>query len=106
MKIEYINAPMPENDAGAKTIKDYFRKLLLTLWEELEDFSGKRPFGNSGWAYDVYAALIKCGAIEGELYSDSYVIDIKNFQEADKMVVDIINDIFDMGTADVKREND
>ena len=54
--IDYARIPMGKNDIGAKTIGEYFEKLLLTLWDEQEDFSGKRPFGNSGWEYDVYAS--------------------------------------------------
>jgi hypothetical protein len=36
------------------TIRNYFKELLLTLWKEEEGFSGKRPFGNSGWQKEVY----------------------------------------------------
>jgi hypothetical protein len=49
------------------TVANYLRELLLTLWHEGEGFSGKRPFGNSGWEYDLYVPLIKAGAIPGEL---------------------------------------
>jgi hypothetical protein len=56
---------MDFNDAGATTIRAYLQALLVTLWQEGESFSGKRPFGNSGWEYDLYKALIKGGAIDG-----------------------------------------
>lgn len=46
---EYAKIPIQENDAGAKTIGEYLKKLLLTLWDEEDGFSGKRPFGNSSW---------------------------------------------------------
>lgn len=49
------------------TIREYFKELLLTLWAEEEGFSGKRPFGNSGWQHDVYQALIRAGFIPGQL---------------------------------------
>ena len=35
------------------TIKGYLKELSLTLWKEKECFNGKRPFGNSGWDYDL-----------------------------------------------------
>jgi hypothetical protein len=55
-------------DAGGNmAIREYLGALLTKLWEQGEGFSGKRPFGNSGWEYDLYAALIKAGAVEGEL---------------------------------------
>ena len=62
-----LDIAMQENDAGAKTIRHYLHKLLKTLWQEGEDFSGKRPFGNSGWEYDLYIALCRAKAITGEI---------------------------------------
>lgn len=62
------------SDAGDDiTVRDYLRELLITLWEEGESFSGKRPFGNSGWEYDLYKPLIAGGFIPGELDEDGYV---------------------------------
>lgn len=47
------------------TIRSYLELLLITLLKEGESFSGKRPFGNSGWEYDLYDALAKAGLIHG-----------------------------------------
>ena len=58
-----LKLPMQENDAGAKTIGEYIKKLLLKLWDEKEEFSVKRPFGNSGWDYELYYALANEGVI-------------------------------------------
>ncbi len=58
------------------TVRDYLRKLLLTLWDEGEMFSGKRPFGNSGWDYDLYVPLIRAGLIEDALDEYGYVQDV------------------------------
>jgi hypothetical protein len=49
------------------------------VWDEGESFSGKRPFGNSDWEYDLYVPLIQAGFIEGKLDADGY-IDEWNFQ--------------------------
>lgn len=40
------------------TIKEYFKTLLEQLWREEESFSGKRPFGDSGWQREIYEVLI------------------------------------------------
>ncbi|MBS3648836.1 hypothetical protein KEU06_09480 [Pseudaminobacter sp. 19-2017] len=56
-----LNLKMPGNDADAETIRDYLKALLKALWAEGEGFSGKRPFGNSGWEYDLYQVLEKIG---------------------------------------------
>lgn len=91
---DYANIPMQENDAGAKTIGEYLEKLLLTLWDEEASFSGKRPFGNSFWQYEIYRALISAGVVNGKLdeYGDVDEIDYTN---ADNVVKDIISGIFE-----------
>jgi hypothetical protein len=54
-----------DSDAGDDlTVKQYLHALLRTLWDEQESFSGKRPFGNSGWDFDLYAPLAKAGFID------------------------------------------
>lgn len=45
---------------------------MRTLWSETEGFSGKRPFGNSGWEFDLYKPLVEAGAIKGKI-EDGYV---------------------------------
>lgn len=55
------------------TIKEYLKELLKTLWEEGEGFSGKRPFGNSGWTYELEYCLVKNDIVEGVIDQDGYV---------------------------------
>lgn len=56
-----LDCPLEENDSGATTIKGYLKALLYALWDEQEGFSGKRPFGNSGWDSCMMDALIDKG---------------------------------------------
>lgn len=42
------------------------KRLLSTLFEEGESFSGKRPFGNSGWEGDLAEPLVRAGVLTGE----------------------------------------
>lgn len=63
---QVLDLPLPDNDAGATTIRGYLVALLTTLWRENEFFSGKRPFGNGGWEYDLYAPLVKAGWVPGQ----------------------------------------
>lgn len=70
-----LDLPMAQNDAEAKTIRDYLKALLSTLWEEDEGFSGKRPFGNSGWKGDLQIPLVKAEIVPGKLDSDGYLDD-------------------------------
>lgn len=53
-------------DLGEITLRGYFKKLLETMWNEGEGFSGKRPFGNSGWEIDLEHAIAKAGLVEAE----------------------------------------
>jgi hypothetical protein len=71
------------------SIRQYFETLLLKLWEENEGFNGKRPWGNSGWDYDVYVPLIKAGLIEGELDENGYITKVDE-SVANKWVADNI----------------
>lgn len=54
---EVLALKMPENDADATTVREYFKALLTALWDEGESFSGKRPLGNSGWEFDLLEAI-------------------------------------------------
>lgn len=67
------------------TIREYFRLLLTTLWEEGEGFSGKRPLGNSGWEYNLQQVLVENGCVAGE---------IERFEEDDEVYVEV-NDVDD-----------
>jgi len=75
------------------TLKNYLKTLLVTLWQEAEGFSGKRPFGNSDWQYDVYAPLIKAGFLEGSLDSDGYVEELDH-AKADEFILKLIEKCF------------
>lgn len=62
-----LETPMEENDANASTIREYLQELLRSLFREGESFSGKRPFGNSGWESEINVALVKSGLVDGEI---------------------------------------
>ena len=81
-----------QNDANAKDIRSYLKALLYTLWNEGEGFSGKRPFGDSGWDYELYKALIINGNVNGKLDSDGY-IDTVDKTEADKLIFKAIEEL-------------
>lgn len=73
---DILALPMQQpNDAGAATIREYLVKLLATLWDEGEGFSGKRPLGNSCWESDLYIPLIKAGIVEGVLDEENGWLD-------------------------------
>jgi hypothetical protein len=69
--------PMDSNDSGALTVRGYLVALVRQVWEEEEGFSGKRPFGNSGWTTDLAKPLVVAGVISGKLDADGYVDDYR-----------------------------
>lgn len=76
------------------SIKDYLKKLLTTLFEEQDGFSGKRPFGNSCWDYNLYHALFKNGLIDGEeeIDEDGEVLEVNyDVDEGYKLIIAAIN---------------
>jgi hypothetical protein len=92
---QVLDTPMQPNDAEAATIRDYLVKLLTQVWEELDNFSGKRPFGNSGWEWEVHEALFRAGLIEG-VWQDE-----ETMQEADENAGDelVLAAIAELGKA-------
>ena len=72
------------------TIAEYLKILLTTLWIEEESFDSKRPFGNSGWQYEIYGALIKEGVLSGTLDEDGF-IDEFDQNEADEIMKTVID---------------
>jgi hypothetical protein len=66
--VQVLDLPMPEgNDADAATIRDYLVALVRQVWVENEGFSGKRPFGNSGWQDDLYVTIMRAGLVNGSI---------------------------------------
>ncbi|MEV4575923.1 hypothetical protein AB0K16_22025 [Nonomuraea jabiensis] len=64
---------MQPNDADAETIRDYLVSLVEVVWNEKEGFSGKRPFGNSGWDWDLYETLVRADFIDGLIEDGDYL---------------------------------
>lgn len=80
-----LDVPMNDDDSGAATIREYLVALARVMWEHGEGVSGKRPFGNSGWDWDVYTALTKAGLITGQLDEYGNVVDA-NTEKGDELI--------------------
>lgn len=90
---EILALPLGPNDAEAATIRDYLKALLSAVWKEQESFDGKRPFGNSDWDYDMFPALIKAGAVKGDLDEDGRVnkVDEKSAHAAIQSAIEALS---------------
>lgn len=90
---QVLALPMQQpNDAGAATIRGYLVELLAELWREEQAFSGKRPFGNSGWQYDLYPPLIVAGFVPGNLDEDGYIDNVDD-KRADALIASAIRSL-------------
>lgn len=72
---ELLTLPLGDNDAGAATVRDYLIELLSTLWRKEGSFSGKQPFGNSGWVEQIYRPMVRAGWVRGAFDEDDDLID-------------------------------
>lgn len=77
------------NDANASTVREYLQALLLTLWEETEGFSGKRPLGNSDWVQQLWIPLLIAGVVEGSVDAWGTVDEIDEVK-ADRLIKEAI----------------
>lgn len=82
-----LSCPMNDpNDADAATIRDYLIQLLLKVWVKQDEFSGKAPFGNSGWTGEIEMALIAAGLVDGRVDEDGYIAEVDD-AVVDRLVV-------------------
>lgn len=86
---QILATPMPDNDADAATIRGYLAALLAVVWRENEAFSGKRPFGNSGWDMELYRALGEAGYIRWTVDEDGEVEDFDD-ETGDRLIASAI----------------
>lgn len=87
-----LDLPMQDNDADARTIRDYMKALLRAVITETDAFSGKRPFGNSGWDWDMHIPLVKAKLVDGKIGSDGY-LDEHDAEAADALIIAAIDDL-------------
>lgn len=90
---EILNLKMQTNDACARNIREYLYTLLADVWEEGERFSGKRPFGNSGWHYEIYTTLINNGFVDGQLDEYGYIEEVDS-NYASQLISECIQYVF------------
>lgn len=93
--VDVLDLTVGDNDADAETIRDYLIKLLSAVWREGEGFSGKRPFGNSSWEYELYRPLVRAGLIEGEfeVYDGETLdgLESVDYEAGDRIISQAIN---------------
>lgn len=79
LKLQQILAtPMVRTERG-DTIRDFLVSLLLQLWQDKDGFSGKYPFGDSMWEWEVYSSLVAAGHTSGTLNEQGYIDEDSDF---------------------------
>jgi len=90
---QVLDLRLPGNDADADTVRDYLIALLLEVWDQEQGFSGKRPFGNSGWQYEIYVPIIRAGLVAGTLDEYDSPNDDFSTHDADRLILAAINEL-------------
>jgi hypothetical protein len=90
---EILALPMdPEHHSApchVDTVRGYLAALLAELWCDGEGFSGKRPFGDSGWESELYYPLIRAGVVAGSLDPDGYLDEVDSHTADEKIALAI-----------------
>jgi len=84
--VNVLQIKMQKNDANAKTIGEYVAKLAINVIVETEGFSGKRPFGNSGWYLELAEPLVREGVVKGEIDEEWGGVDGYDYKEIDAVL--------------------
>lgn len=80
--INDLDKEFESSDIGKTTFRNYFQEILCKLIYEGEGFSGKRPFGNSGWMYDLGNGLAESGILKAEKNKwDEYDLDFGDISQ-------------------------
>jgi hypothetical protein len=82
-----------DRDNSIMSIREYLYELFSDLFHQGEDFNSKRPWGNSGWQFDVYTALIREGILPGMLDSEGFLNNCDE-DECKKFVIEMIKFVF------------
>ena len=88
--LEILDLPMEPNESGATNVRGYLVALLSTLWAEGEGFSGKRPFGDSGWKCDLYHPLVAAGLVRAHPNGCWGVVHDDDRRAADQLIREAI----------------
>lgn len=84
---DLMKAPLESCDCRAKTVREYLMATLVEFLNKEEGFSGKRPFGNSGWDSAIIEAWIKAGLLQGKFDEDGCIDGYNHKQYAANMKV-------------------
>lgn len=87
---QILRVEMGANDADAVTVRDYLVALLRGVWLHREEFDGKRPFGNSGWQFELFTALGHVGLIDAEFDAEGF-LDTVDDSAGDRLINLAIN---------------
>lgn len=84
------------------TIENYLKLLLETLWKQGDGFSGKRPFGDSGWEYELYYPLARAGLINSNGDADGWPRDM-DCEKGHEIILELIKSLSLTGTKENHR---
>lgn len=81
-------------DVEGRTLRAVLKDLLSMVLLQGEQFNGKRPWGDSGWEWDIYRAMVVNGFINGTVDEDGDIYDIDN-TKGDELLMMCVDRLFD-----------
>lgn len=64
------------DERNCTTVRAYLGAIMLKVWDSGDGFDSKRPFGFSGWRYDILWALGEADLIESERDEGSELVTV------------------------------
>lgn len=85
---EILDLKVEGPGVGKTTVRGYLVRLLETLWDERDNFSGKRPFGGSAWEFDLYEALVTAHVVPGKFNDEGFLDEFSKYsqEKADRII--------------------
>lgn len=104
---QILDLSMQPNSSGATTVRGYLVALLAELWKHCDDFSAKRPFGMSGWPYDLAEPLVRAGFAKGSFTEHGELeLDRDEWRAIESLIASAIEALRSEELAVLERENE
>lgn len=102
---DVLNIKFDSDPFGEISIKGYLLSLLKELWVKKDRFSGKRPFGDSGWEYELYECLAVNNVINADITEEDGAVHDYNKLEADVVILNCIEDLLENETVCISHDD-
>lgn len=90
--IEDINDVL-NMDVDGTPLRKMLKDLLTMVIMQGESFDSKRPWGDGGWEFDIYLAMVQNGFVDGKI--EDFMLWEVDTTKCDEILIRCIEEIFD-----------